>query len=113
MGSQGVLPPVSEINPGTNWNFVKKLAKVKKFIDSIKTSNLYKSFYKVKGTHLQLIADKADFTLSLADINDLKMNKKNRNKSNNRYSNSPELKNTATLSLKQRFFFSITNYIEE
>jgi hypothetical protein len=35
-------------NSVTKWNFVKTLSKVKKFIDNIKVSNLYYSFYKVK-----------------------------------------------------------------
>lgn len=54
---------VEKNNFGTSWNFVKKLAKVKKFIDSIKTSSLYASFYKVKNSHLALINDKSDFTV--------------------------------------------------
>ena len=34
------IVPLNAINPGLNWNFVKKLGKVKKFIDKIKTSSV-------------------------------------------------------------------------
>ncbi|EAR91993.2 cation channel family protein (macronuclear) [Tetrahymena thermophila SB210] len=65
--SQANIP--AEINPGTNWNFVKKLAKVKKFIDSIKISSLYQSFYKVKKSHLDLIGDSSDYNVVIENIN--------------------------------------------
>ncbi|KAL4509153.1 hypothetical protein ABPG72_018084 [Tetrahymena utriculariae] len=65
--SQANIP--AEINPGTNWNFVKKLAKVKKFIDSIKISSLYQSFYKVKKSHLDLIGDKSDYNVVIEYFN--------------------------------------------
>lgn len=61
-----VPPPAATIvarDPSENWNFVKKLAKVKKFIDSIKTSSLHESFYKIQMPHLLLISDKADFSV--------------------------------------------------
>jgi len=109
MGSStiGNLPlSGAEINPGTNWNFVKKLAKVKKFIDSIKTSNLYQSFYKVKPAHLCLIADKADYSVSLADGSD------SQSSTSRATSTGMKLVNPA-LTVMGRFFWNFWSYLEE